>query len=287
MIKLLCKNRQIIRTDNQWIVERTRNVDPLSVSFDEEWNDLIISITFRNGEIGPYSMDFVEGMNIPSQFLETGEIYISFEGRKTIDPNDMVILRTGEMQYPLLCHRSGDGVSIPPPDLPPDIWELAIAKSNEALNIAKSVREDADAGKFNGEQGIPGEGVPNGGRAGQALAKKSDSDYDTEWVDINSFGVNSWNGRKGDIIPQDGDYTYTQIKGLQEQLEKAKKGDTFIYKQKAPSTLWTINHNLDKYPDVTIVDSANTVVVGEIIYIDKNSLNIAFSSGFSGTAYLN
>lgn len=34
-----------------------------------------------------------------------------------------------------------------------------------------------------GPQGETGEGVPAGGSAGQVLAKKSDTDYDTEWVD--------------------------------------------------------------------------------------------------------
>lgn len=36
----------------------------------------------------------------------------------------------------------------------------------------------------NGEDGTDGVGVPAGGSAGQMLVKKSDDDYDTEWVDI-------------------------------------------------------------------------------------------------------
>lgn len=33
-----------------------------------------------------------------------------------------------------------------------------------------------------GPQGPPGEGVPKGGKKGQVLAKASDQDYDTKWV---------------------------------------------------------------------------------------------------------
>ncbi|MBQ8603911.1 MAG: hypothetical protein IJ410_03585 [Oscillospiraceae bacterium] len=35
-----------------------------------------------------------------------------------------------------------------------------------------------------GKNGKDGVGVPTGGTAGQVLVKKSDDDYDTEWVDI-------------------------------------------------------------------------------------------------------
>jgi len=34
-----------------------------------------------------------------------------------------------------------------------------------------------------GPQGEPGQGVPEGGLTGQVLAKASDTDYETEWVD--------------------------------------------------------------------------------------------------------
>jgi len=51
--------------------------------------------------------------------------------------------------------------------------------------------------------------------------------------------------------------------------------------------IWEIIHNLEKYPSVTVIDSANTIVEGEVTYIDLNTLNVNFSAGFSGTAYLN
>ena len=38
-------------------------------------------------------------------------------------------------------------------------------------------------------KGDPGEGVPTGGTAGQVLKKKSDTDYDTEWADINAGDI--------------------------------------------------------------------------------------------------
>ena len=62
---------------------------------------------------------------------------------------------------------------------------------------------------------------------------------------------------------------------------------TFVYNQATSSDVWEIEHNLDKYPSVTVVDSGGSVVVGEIVYIDKNNIRITFASAFSGKAYFN
>ena len=62
---------------------------------------------------------------------------------------------------------------------------------------------------------------------------------------------------------------------------------TFIYPQSAPSDTWMVTHNLNKYPSVSIVDSADTVVYGDVNYINENELIITFTSEFSGKAFLN
>lgn len=62
---------------------------------------------------------------------------------------------------------------------------------------------------------------------------------------------------------------------------------TFVYNQATSSDVWEITHNLDKYPAVTVVDSGGSVVIGEIVYIDKNNIRITFASAFSGKAYFN
>lgn len=53
------------------------------------------------------------------------------------------------------------------------------------------------------------------------------------------------------------------------------------------SASWTITHNMLKYPSVTVIDSANTCVVGEVNYLDQNSLVVSFKNAFKGKAYLN
>lgn len=61
----------------------------------------------------------------------------------------------------------------------------------------------------------------------------------------------------------------------------------FVYMQNVSSTIWEIKHGLNKYPSVTVVDSADNVVVGDIVYIDENNVRITFTAGFSGKAYFN
>lgn len=61
----------------------------------------------------------------------------------------------------------------------------------------------------------------------------------------------------------------------------------YVHSQNSPSTSWTITHNLNKYPSVTIVDSAGTVVEGDISYTNTNLVVVTFSSIFSGMAYFN
>ena len=62
---------------------------------------------------------------------------------------------------------------------------------------------------------------------------------------------------------------------------------TFIYTQSSASSVWNITHNLDKYPSVSVVDTANTVVYGDVNYINANEITITFTNTFSGKAFLN
>jgi hypothetical protein len=62
---------------------------------------------------------------------------------------------------------------------------------------------------------------------------------------------------------------------------------TYTHNQVSASAVWTITHNLNCYPAVTVVDSAGTVVFGEIEYISANVVRVTFTAGFGGKAYLN
>ena len=61
----------------------------------------------------------------------------------------------------------------------------------------------------------------------------------------------------------------------------------YVHLQGPPATSWNITHNLGKYPAVSVVDSSDRIVVGEIEYIDTNNVVLTFSSAFAGKAFLN
>ena len=67
---------------------------------------------------------------------------------------------------------------------------------------------------------------------------------------------------------------------------------TFTHNQSSVSNTWAITHNLNRFPAVTEVDSADTIVYGTVVYNSANQLTITFFQGgsalaFSGKAYLN
>jgi len=67
----------------------------------------------------------------------------------------------------------------------------------------------------------------------------------------------------------------------------SKTDSFFTFTQDSPSAVWNIQHNLEKFPSVTVIDSADDVVYGNTTYVDENNLTINFSAPFSGKAYLN
>ncbi len=76
------------------------------------------------------------------------------------------------------------------------------------------------------------------------------------------------------------------------QIEKSTNnwaaiGVEFEHDQGMPSSVWNIQHNLDKYPSCVAVSSNGTTVIGQVDFTDRNNLTLIFSSSFSGKAFLN
>lgn len=61
----------------------------------------------------------------------------------------------------------------------------------------------------------------------------------------------------------------------------------YVHEQGSAATVWTVTHNLGKYPSVAVVDSAETVIIGQIEYLSSNQVRLTFSAGFAGKAYFN
>ena len=63
-------------------------------------------------------------------------------------------------------------------------------------------------------------------------------------------------------------------------------GGTYTHNQSTASATWTITHNLNFRPAVSVVDSGGNHVIGDVNYVSVNVLTVSFSAPFGGSAYL-
>jgi hypothetical protein len=73
------------------------------------------------------------------------------------------------------------------------------------------------------------------------------------------------------------DYEY-----VQEQVR-----ENYVHDQQVASNSWVVPHSLNKFPSVSVVNTANQTIVGDITYNSLNQLTITFTSQISGKAYIN
>jgi hypothetical protein len=70
-------------------------------------------------------------------------------------------------------------------------------------------------------------------------------------------------------------------------LNSAGALGTFTHNQLSPALVWNVTHTLGKYPSVTVVDSANNIVYGDVQYLNNAQITITMSAPFSGAVFLN
>lgn len=61
---------------------------------------------------------------------------------------------------------------------------------------------------------------------------------------------------------------------------------SYTHVQSTPASVWSITHPLTFLPNVTIVDSADDVVEGDVSYDSSTLITCTFNGAFSGKAYL-
>ena len=119
--------------------------------------------------------------------------------------------------------------------------------------------------------------------------------------DLNNFGIYKLDSLTQDItetnfynanftlVKHNGSLASEKYYGIAAvPIPVSQAGDKhFTYTQLSASSTWNITHNLDKFPSVSVVDSGNNVVIGDIQYTNTNELTITFNASFSGKAYLN
>lgn len=87
---------------------------------------------------------------------------------------------------------------------------------------------------------------------------------------------------------------FLMVKETEDGITVAEIGDlagiadkNYIHEQAVANTVWTINHNLGKFPSVRIKDSTGHSMVGDIVDVNINQLTIEFSSAQVGVVVIN
>ena len=80
-------------------------------------------------------------------------------------------------------------------------------------------------------------------------------------------------------------YDHNNNANAHQDIRNALK--TYIHEQGVASATWTITHNLNKFPAVSVVDSAGNEIIAEVSYPDNNTCVITMKGASKGTAYLN
>jgi len=82
----------------------------------------------------------------------------------------------------------------------------------------------------------------------------------------------------------DGNYYKLNSAGVETLVGGAT---TFTHTQGPLAAVWTITHNLNRFPSVTVIDSGNSVIIPDVHYDSANQVTVSFGAATSGKAYLN
>ena len=95
----------------------------------------------------------------------------------------------------------------------------------------------------------------------------------------------SYTGKEGMFIVVN--ETATGLTVASQQILTQIADRNHVHTQSSAATLWTVTHNLGKYPSVRIKDNTGHSMEGDIVDISINEITIEFSSAKSGVAILN
>jgi hypothetical protein len=100
-------------------------------------------------------------------------------------------------------------------------------------------------------------------------------------------GVMAENGLKGAIVSTFGDMWADPSVQSSVDLSTATINDAdaaFVHTQTVQSTAWLVEHNLDRYPVVTVLDQSNNLISATVNYASTNKLLLTFKQMRKGKA---
>ena len=131
--------------------------ETLDVAFSEDWAGLAVTAVFSAGSLLRDVLVDGDTLSIPWELLREAAhpLFLNFHGAKA---DGSIVMRTNIASLGvILPSRAPVGESSEPPS--PSLVDQIQAAATEALAVARSVRNDADSGAFNGQDGT-GQPIP-------------------------------------------------------------------------------------------------------------------------------
>lgn len=136
------------RTDNNLPVAKCKNLFKAKFNFiGDEWTGTKTAL-FAQGECSKSAvLDDKDECVIPWEFFDTDENMTI--GKVSVSCGDLVTTNCATVKITKSGYQESDA-SVPPS---PDVYQQLVELAEDTKEIAQSVREDADAGEFDGEEG--------------------------------------------------------------------------------------------------------------------------------------
>lgn len=153
MFQFFAKKVSLDVTQREIVTSGSVNVYQCQFQFDSAWDGLEKTAVFKAGDISiSVLLDDLGACNIPWEVFQDAKrtLYAGVYGTK----NDNVVLPTIWASLGTIKEGANPGQDTQPPT--PDVYSQILQVAKDAEDVAQSVRDDADRGKFNGEQGPTG-----------------------------------------------------------------------------------------------------------------------------------
>lgn len=187
VIKLKCIDQTLQLTEKPTIASGGVEASAVEFAFDGLWDGFTRCAVFYRKPYNVYHVPITDGACvIPHEVLGSpGCFYLGVMGVK-----DGVTRTSTVLSYRVEAGAITEGIS--PPEPTPSIYEAMLASMRATEQIAQSVRDDADAGKFKGAKGDKGERGEKGekGDPGERGANGADAPQ----IDVQVNGESVLNG---------------------------------------------------------------------------------------------
>ena len=208
---------QRLRMESAVVASNT--IDYLAARFvfqTEDWDGAAKTAVFE-GTGKTYSVLLTDDAISPEDHLNlaAGEWIVHLVGTKAVGETTQRITTT---QVRFMVDESGAVSGEALPEVAASYGEQILAQAQEARNIAKGVRDDADAGKFKGDKGDTGPAGPQGAKG-----------------DTGARGPKGDTGARGEKGEKGAAFTYADFTTAQLAALKGEKGDKGAQGEQGPA----------------------------------------------------